>query len=108
LVPRARHTAANRRVPPDERINNFLIIFVHLTRGMGIQPRTIIRLLVKAGLAALVANEVRGLVLAGPVLYGMYQAGGTAMAIWLGFCSLAGIALSVVAPMFVARKLKLV
>ena len=107
MVPLARHTAANRLVPPDERINRFLIIFVHFAR-MGIGPRTILRLLVKAGLAALVANEVRGLILAGPVLYAMYEAGGTAMAIWLGFCSLAGIALSVIAPLFVARKLKLV
>ena len=62
----------------------------------------------KAGLAALVANEVRGIIMAGPVLYGMYQAGGTAMAIWLGFCSLAGIAISVFAPLLVAKKLKLV
>jgi len=75
---------------------------------MGIQPRNIVRLLVKAGLAALVANEVRGLILAGPVLYGMYQAGGTAMAIWLALCSLAGIALSVFGPLLVARKFKLV
>lgn len=75
---------------------------------MGIQPRSIVRLLVKAGLAALVANEVRGLILAGPVLYGMYLAGGTATAIWLAFCSLAGIAISVFAPLFVARKFKLV
>jgi hypothetical protein len=75
---------------------------------MRIEPPKIVRLLVKAGLAALVANEVRGLILAGPVLYAMYEAGGTAMAIWLGFCSLAGIVLSVVAPLFVARKLKLV
>ncbi len=74
---------------------------------MGIEPRNIIRLLVKAGVAALVANEVRGLVLAGPVLYAMYQAGGTAMAIWLAFCSLAGIAISVFAPLFVARRFKL-
>ena len=73
-----------------------------------IEPRVIVRLLVKTGLAALVANEVRGIILAGPVLWGMYQAGGTAMAIWLGFCSLAGIAISVFAPWFVARKLKLV
>ena len=64
-------------------------------------------LLVKAGIVALVINEVRGLVLAAPVLYGMYLAGGTWMALWLGFCSLAGIALSVVAPVFLARKLKL-
>ena len=75
---------------------------------MGIQPRNIVRLLVKAGLGLLVANEIRGLILAGPVIYGMYEAGGTAMALWLGFCSLAGIALSVVAPLFVARKFKLV
>jgi hypothetical protein len=75
---------------------------------MSIQPRNIVRLLVKAGLGLLVANEVRGLILVGPVLYGMYEAGGTAMAIWLGFCSLAGIALSVIGPLFVARKFKLV
>lgn len=75
---------------------------------MGIQPRSIVRLLVKAGLGLLVVNEVRGLILAGPVLYGMYQAGGTAMAIWLGTCSLAGIALSVLGPIFVARKFKLI
>ena len=75
---------------------------------MHVQPRTIVRLLVKMGVAALVANEVRGLILAGPVLYGMYQAGGTAMATWVAFCSLAGIALSVIGPLFVARKFKLV
>ena len=75
---------------------------------MVIEPRLIVRLLVKAGLGALLANEVRGLILAGPVLYGMYQAGGTAMAAWLAFCSLAGIALSVFAPLFVARKFKLI
>jgi len=75
---------------------------------MGIQPPNIVRLIVKAGLATLVANEVRGLVLAGPVLYGMYEAGGSAMAAWLAFCSLAGIAISVIGPLFVARKFKLV
>ena len=68
----------------------------------------IVRLLVKAGLGLLVVNEIRGLVLAGPVLYGLYQAGGTAMAIWLALCSLAGIALSVFVPLLVARKFKLV
>lgn len=75
---------------------------------MQIQPHIIVRLLVKAGLAALVANEVRGLILAGPVLYGMYEAGGTAMAMWLALCSLAGIAISVFGPIFLARKFKLV
>ena len=56
----------------------------------------------------LVANEVRGAAIAAPVLYGMFQAGGTLMAVWLGFCSRAGIGLSVAGPLFVARKLKLV
>ena len=69
---------------------------------------TLVRPLVKAGLALLVANEIRGFVLAAPVLYGMYQAGGTIMAIWLGICSLAGIALTVVGPLLIARKFKLV
>jgi hypothetical protein len=64
-------------------------------------------LLVKAGIALLVANEVRGFVFAAPVLYGMYESGGTLMALWIGFCSLAGIVLSVVVPMFVARKFNL-
>lgn len=70
--------------------------------------RTSMKLLARVGLALLVANEVRGFVLAAPVLYGMYEAGGTAMALWLGFCSIVGIALSVLGPLFVARKLKLV
>ena len=69
---------------------------------------TLVGLSVKAGLALLLANEVRGFALAAPVLYGMYEAGGTLMAIWLGICSLAGIALSVMGPLFVARKFKLV
>ena len=64
--------------------------------------------LLKVGIVALVANEVRGFILAAPVLYGMYLSGGTAMALWLGFCALAGIALSVAAPLFVAKKLKLI
>ena len=68
---------------------------------------TLAGLLVKVGIVALVANEVRGFVLAAPVLYGMYAVGGTPTALWVGFCSLAGIALSVAAPVFVARKLKL-
>ena len=68
---------------------------------------TIADVLLKAGIAGVACNEVRGAVLAGPVLYGMYEAGGTWMAMWLGFCSLAGIAASVAMPLFVARKLKL-
>ena len=57
----------------------------------------------KAIFAAAVLNEIRGAVLAGPVLWAIYQAGGTLMAVWLGFCSLAGIGLSVVVPVYGAR-----
>jgi hypothetical protein len=59
-----------------------------------------------AGMVAIMAqliNEIRGAALAVPVLWGMYQAGGTWMAIWLGFCSLAGILISVVGPLFALR-----
>ena len=63
-------------------------------------------IVLKAGAVLLALNEVRGLVLAGPVMYAMYQSGGTLMAIWIGFSSLAGIAISVVIPLFAARKLQ--
>lgn len=75
---------------------------------MGEILSSLVTLLARMGLALLVANEVRGFVLAAPVLIGMYQTGGTVMAIWLGVCSLVGIALSVIGPLFVARKLKIV
>jgi hypothetical protein len=61
-------------------------------------------LLLKSAIAAFVLNEVRGTVLAVPVLYGMYQAGGTLMAIWLGVCSLGGIAMSVFVPVMIDRR----
>lgn len=67
---------------------------------------TLLSLFLKASAAALIFNEVRGLVLAAPVIYGMYQAGGSLMAIWLGVCSLGGIALSVIVPMFAVRRLE--
>ena len=62
--------------------------------------------LLKLGGMFILFNEVRGLILAAPVFYGMYQAGGSWMAIWLGICSLGGIALSVVVPWFAAKKLQ--
>lgn len=68
---------------------------------------TFVDLLLKSAIVAFVFDEVRGIILAGPVLYGMYQAGGTLMAIWLGICSLGGIALSVVVPLFVDKKFKI-
>ena len=64
--------------------------------------------LLKVGIVAFLANEVRGFILAAPILYGMYLSGGTLMALWIGFCSLAGIFLSVVAPLFIAKKFKLI
>ena len=60
----------------------------------------------KAGAVLLLFNEVRGLMLAAPVLYGMYQTGGSLMAIWIGICSLGGIALSVVVPLLAVGRLK--
>ena len=58
----------------------------------------------KLGAVALIFNEVRGAVMAVPVLYGMYYSGGSLMAIWLGFCSLLGIALSVIVPIIAAKR----
>jgi hypothetical protein len=78
-----------------------------MNRRMILAPRRLLALLLKATAILLAANEIRGLLLAGPVLYAMYEAGGTLMALWLGFSSLAGIALSVVMPLLLARKLGL-
>lgn len=65
---------------------------------------TLADLFLKSAIVMFVLNEIRGIALAVPVLYGMYQAGGTLMAIWLGICSLGGIALSVLVPMFAAKR----
>ena len=86
-------------------INGMIRFFVHqwcMTNAFAI----FIGLLLKAGAAFIAVNEIRGIILAGPVLYGMYQSGGTLMAIWLGVCSLGGIALSVIVPLFAAKKIK--
>jgi len=63
-------------------------------------------MLLKVGFVLFAANEIRGAILAGPVLYGIYQSGGTLVAIWMGVCSLGGIALSVLVPLVAARKFK--
>jgi len=67
---------------------------------------TLLAAFLKVGWIALIFNEVRGAILAVPVLYGMCQAGGSWMAIWVGFCSLVGIALSVELPLIAARKIQ--
>lgn len=67
---------------------------------------TLLSSLLKIGAVAMLLNEVRGLILAAPVMYGMYEAGGSLMAIWLGVSSLAGIALSVVVPMVALKRVQ--
>lgn len=62
--------------------------------------------LVNVIMACAILNEIRGLIMAGPVIYALYLTGGTWMALWLAFCSLAGIAASVIIPMWAAKKLK--
>lgn len=73
---------------------------------MGTLATYLLEMGLKFGAVLVVANEVRGIILTAPVFYGIYQAGGTMAAIWLGLCSLGGIALSVIVPLFAARKLK--
>lgn len=55
----------------------------------------------------LIANEIRGLVLAAPLLVALYQTGGTLMAVWIVFCSLLGIVFSVFAPAFILKNYSL-
>lgn len=62
--------------------------------------------LLKAGAVFIAFNEVRGLILAGPVIYGIFQSGGTAVAIWVGLSSLGGIALSVIVPLLAAQRIQ--
>lgn len=62
--------------------------------------------LLALGWLAVIANEIRGLVMSVPVMVALYQSGGTFMAWWLAFCSLGGIALSVVVPLWIYRKVK--
>jgi hypothetical protein len=52
------------------------------------------------------ANEIRGILMSLPVLYGMYEAGGTGMAIWLGCCTIFGVALSVILPLGIIKRLQ--
>jgi hypothetical protein len=73
---------------------------------MSDRVRLLLALCLKAGAVLLVANEMRGLILVAPILYGMVQAGGSAMAIWIGLCSLGGVALSVIVPMVLAARLQ--
>jgi NADH:ubiquinone oxidoreductase subunit 5 (subunit L)/multisubunit Na+/H+ antiporter MnhA subunit len=53
---------------------------------------------------AFAANEVRGFILAAPILWAMWTHGGEAMKLWLGFCTIAGVALSVLVPRWIALR----
>lgn len=68
--------------------------------------RQILRLILKSAAVLLALNEIRGIILAAPVFYALYQSGGSLMAIWLAFSSLLGIAASVIIPMFALKKLE--
>ncbi|GMN02852.1 hypothetical protein [Erythrobacter sp. MTPC3] len=72
---------------------------------MSLTLSSLISAILKFGAVALVLNEVRGIILAVPVLFAMVHSGGELMAIWVGFCSLAGIAISVIVPLFAAKKI---
>ncbi|KLI64396.1 hypothetical protein [Aurantiacibacter marinus] len=72
-----------------------------------IQRRTsILRFILRSAALLIALNEIRGIILAAPVFYAMYQAGGTLMALWLGASSLLGIALSVIIPLFAVKRLE--
>jgi hypothetical protein len=73
---------------------------------MSDRVRLLLALCLRAGAVLLVFNEVRGLILVAPILYGMWQAGGSAMAVWIGLCSLGGVALSVLVPLVLAARLQ--
>jgi len=64
--------------------------------------------LVKIGLATLwAANQVRGILLAAPVIVSLIKAGGAPMAFWVGLCMMFGIMVEVCGPILVwkaARK----
>ena len=73
---------------------------------MTVKRINIVRFVLRSAALLLALNEIRGLILAAPVFYAMYQSGGSLMAIWLGISSLLGIALSVIVPMFALKKIE--
>ena len=60
--------------------------------------------LLALGAIGLAFNEIRGLIMAAPVIYGLWVSGGTLMAWWIAICSLGGIALSVIVPVWAWKK----
>ena len=68
--------------------------------------QNILGLFLRLAWLAILANEIRGAVLAAPVIYGLWLSGGTLMAWWIALCSLGGIALSVIVPAWLLRKVR--
>ena len=66
----------------------------------------LLRALLSAGGLLLIFNEIRGLLVSIPVMLALYQSGGTLMAWWIALCSLGGIALSVIVPAWLLRKVR--
>ncbi len=95
------HPGTNNRSP-----SNVMFTNAADKGGMTIKRLNIVRLILRSAVFLLALNEIRGLILAAPVFYAMYEAGGSLMAIWLGVSSLLGIALSVVIPMFALKKIE--
>lgn len=57
-------------------------------------------------IAGWAARNVIALIATIPVFAEMIEMGGTPMAIWIAFCGLAGIALSVLVPWIAYRKIR--
>lgn len=62
-------------------------------------------ILAKFAAVALIANEVRSFVIAAPVMLMLLHSVGTLMAIWLVFCSMVSIMISVIVPIIVAKRM---
>ncbi|MXO61871.1 hypothetical protein [Qipengyuania oceanensis] len=58
--------------------------------------------LLKFGAVLLILNEIRGFVMAAPIVWSLYQHGGSAMTWFITMCMLAGIAFSVIVPLMLA------
>lgn len=65
-------------------------------------PGALLSLLLKFGAALLVVNEIRGVVMAAPLIWKLYDAGGSQWDMFITLCMLAGIAVSVVVPLMLA------
>lgn len=60
--------------------------------------------IVGLALAALVANEVRGVIMSAPLIWAMWHNGGSWMQAWLLLC----LAASVVVPVWIRRRTRCV